>query len=213
MHDDPRRFPLTWPTGWKRTPTAERRRAPFGSVRRGGAGEYAGKHQLTVAVASDRLQQELDRLADVSHIVLSTNVELRLDGRPRSPDAEPRDVGAAVYFRLDDKPLAFACDKWDRVADNIGAIAAHLEALRAQERYGVGTTAQAFAGYAALPPEAGADWWLILGVTAAAAPEQVEEAFRRLARQAHPDVGGDPAVMARLNTARDAYYKAHLGGR
>ena len=68
--------------------------------------------------------------------------------------------------------------------------------------------AQAFAGYAALPPEAGADWWIILGVHAQAIPEQVEEAFRRLARQAHPDVGGNPHEMARLNTARDAYYAA-----
>lgn len=198
MHDDPRRFPLTWPTGWKRTPPAARRRAPFTSY----------KARLSVAVASDRLQQQLDRMVGVTHVVLSTNVELRLDGRPRTPDAEPRDVGVAVYFRLDDKPLAFACDKWDRVGDNIGAIAAHLEALRAQDRYGVGTMAQAFAGYAALPPEAGADWWIILGVHAQAIPEQVEEAFRRLARQAHPDVGGNPHEMARLNTARDAYYAA-----
>jgi len=204
VHDDPRRFPLSWPAGWKRTPADQRRRAPFMSYRQ----------PLSVAVASGRLEDQLDRMLGVHHVVLSTNVELRLDGRPRS-DSEPRDPGAAVYFRLDEKPLAFACDKWTRVADNIGAIAAHLEALRAQERYGVGTMAQAFAGYAALPPEAGADWWIILGVHAQALPEQVEEAFRRLAREAHPDVGGDAHRMARLNTARDAYYKARreLGGR
>jgi hypothetical protein len=33
------------------------------------------------------------------------------------------------------------------VADNIAAIAAHIDAIRRQDRYGVGTLDQAFAGY------------------------------------------------------------------
>lgn len=32
----------------------------------------------------------------------------------------------------------------------------------------------------------------------------VEARFKELARQHHPDVGGDPVLMAKLNAARDA---------
>jgi hypothetical protein len=60
-----------------------------------------------------------------------------------------------VYFKLHGKDRVLACDKWDRVADNIAAIAAHIDAIRRQDRYGVGTIDQAFAGYSALPPPGG----------------------------------------------------------
>lgn len=42
----------------------------------------------------------------------------------------------------------------------------------------------------------------VLGVDASASPEQVREAFRRRARQVHPDAaGGDAASMVELNAA------------
>ena len=62
----------------------------------------------------------------------------------------PDDPGVAVYFQLHDKERVLACDKWDTVADNIAAIAAHIDGIRRQDRYGVGTIDQAFAGYSAL---------------------------------------------------------------
>src|SRR3712207_8918795 len=40
-----------------------------------------------------------------------------------------------------------ACDKWDRIADTIHAIAKTIEATRGIERWGSVTTEQAFAGY------------------------------------------------------------------
>jgi hypothetical protein len=113
---------------------------------------------VTIAVARERLQREIDLLGGADAI-LSTNVELRLDGRPRSDRAEPPDAGVAFYFRLNGKPIVLACDKWDRVADNITAIAKHIEAMRGMDRWGVGNKAQAFAGYEALPaPE---QWWQV----------------------------------------------------
>jgi len=51
------------------------------------------------------------------------------------------------------------------VSDNIAAIAAHIEALRAQERYGVGTIEQAFAGYSALEHRT---WQIVLRLDAGA---------------------------------------------
>ena len=44
----------------------------------------------------------------------------------------------------------------------------------------------------------------ILGVEADADAAQIEEAYRRLIRRAHPDHGGSPGLAAQLNAARSA---------
>lgn len=142
--------------------------------------------------------------------VLSTNISLGIRGMPRSNE-EPTDPGAAVYFTLKGHPRALACDKWDRVADNIAAIAMHIEAIRAVDRYGVGTMEQAFAGYAALPATA-EDWWVVLEVERTATRAQVEDAYRRLAKRYHPDMSdGDETIMARVNAAL-AVARKHFDG-
>lgn len=124
-HETATRYPLTWPTGWKRTPTHARRRAAF----------RHNRTELSIYQATSRLQDELGRLGTQSEI-LSTNVETRLDGTPRSDRKAPIDPGVAVYFTLKGQPRCLACDKWDRVADNIAAIAAHIEAIRAVDEAG-----------------------------------------------------------------------------
>jgi hypothetical protein len=201
------RFPLSWPVGWKRTSPYERQRAPFS---RGGGSRFNAstqqsealpKRALTVADAIQRLSGELARLG-ASDEILSTNVPVRLDGLPRSGQSEPTDPGAAVYFKLKHKPRCLACDRWARVADNIAAIAQHIDALRRIERYGVGTMEQAFAGYAQLQASP-SDWWIVLEVSPDATTAQIDDAYRQLARKAHPDAGGSHDQMARLNAARD----------
>jgi len=91
------------------------------------------RRSLTVADARNRLDLELQRLG-ARDVLLSTNVQVRLDGLPRSGQNEPADPGAAVYFTLKGKPRCLACDRWSRVADNIAAIAAHVYAIRAVDR-------------------------------------------------------------------------------
>jgi hypothetical protein len=207
------RYPLSWPAGWKRTPARERRRAQFSRVEKAyntqlGRTVNTGTRALSVADALRRLQGELDRLGAVD-AQLSTNVPMRLDGLPRSGQSEPADPGAAVYFLLKGKPLVLACDRWTRVADNIAAIAQHIDALRRIDRYGVGSLEQAFAGYTALPQHAGVEaWWEVLGCAPTVTVEEVEARHRALARAAHPDVGGSHAAMARLNRARDEARRA-----
>nr|MBA4770786.1 J domain-containing protein [Sphingobium sp.] len=187
-------YPLQWPAGWPRA--RQRVTARFQQRKSDG---WMG--QVTIAVARERLQRELDLLG-ASYPTLSTNVELRLDGQPRSDRRDPVDTGAAVYFRLQGKDIALACDKWDRVADNITAIAKHIEAMRGMDRWGLGTAAQAFAGYERLAaPE---HWTEILGLTKWATRAGINQAYRSLAQAAHPDRGGSDAAMARLNAARDA---------
>lgn len=166
----PTAFPLQWPAGWPRA--KYRQRAVFGKFSSRG-----WKEQATVANGRERLSGELDRLG-ARYSVLSTNLELRLDGLPRSNQAEPYDPGVAVYFQLEGKPIALACDKWDRVADNIIALAKHIEALRGMDRWGVGTAAQAFAGYEALP--APDPWWKTLGLTGPTRSErEIKDAYRK----------------------------------
>ncbi len=112
-----------------------------------------------------QIMAEISAINGVS-LVISTNIELRNDGLPYSNRRAPADPGAAIYFILKKKPCVLACDRWDRVEDNLWAIAKHLEALRGQDRWGVGSVEQAFAGYTALPApgESGAAvWYQVLG--------------------------------------------------
>ncbi len=187
------RNPLTWPTGWKRTPSYQRQRARFQS----------GGSALTVHKATQRLSGELSRLGARDEL-LSTNVSLRLDGLPYSNQSEPSDPGAAVYFSLKGQARCLACDQWNRVADNIAAISQHIDALRRIDRYGVGTLDQAFAGYAPRLQAAPSEWWIVLGVSRTAGAIAIEDAYLALMKKAHPDAGGSATEAARLNEARDA---------
>lgn len=185
-------YPLDWPVGWKRS--ISRRRASFSSFKR----------QLSV---NDGISRAIDALGRMgisrNDLVVSTNIETRLDGMPRSDRAEPRDPGVAVYWRRRGKTECIAIDRYDRVADNLAAIAATLEAMRAIERHGGAEILdRAFTGFVALPaPE---QPFQVLGVSAQASRAEIETAYRRLASEHHPDRGGDAQQMARINAARDA---------
>lgn len=155
---------------------------------------------------SDEIIREA-RAIGGQRLVISTNVELRQDGLPYSNRRAPDDQGAAVYFALKGKPCVLACDKWNRVEDNLWAIAKHIEALRGQERWGVGSVEQAFAGYTALPAPGesiAATWYNVLGVSATCTYEAALEAYRDEAMKCHPDrPGGSHEAMTRLNSSWD----------
>lgn len=188
------RYPLAWPGGWKRTPHVLRRRTQFKN----------GKYEIQLGAAIDRLDHQLRLLTSGGSFVLSTNQPLTKSGWPRADRAEPSDPGAAVYFKLSGKDRCLGCDSYTSVAGNVAALAAHIEALRAIDRYGVGTLDQAFTGYTALPPSE-EEWWLVLGVPRTASLDDVERVFREKAGAAHPDrEGGNHNDMARLNAAREA---------
>lgn len=193
-------YPLHWPEGWKRSPTPKR--SAFDADR-------------TMAQAREFLLAELRRLG--AHTVdISSNVQVRHDGLPRSGQAQPGDRGVAVYFKMCGNGYVLACDRWNRVEDNIYAIAKHIEAMRAQDRFGVGSREAAFGGYKALPPAATAlgtaSWWMVLGVDVSASVEDIREAYRQRAMHAHPDMGGSADEMAALTAARDEGLRTR-GGR
>jgi hypothetical protein len=198
MVDAPSSFPLAWPPGRPRTPYYQRQKGTFSTKRHTAPGERGAK-PLTMADARERLARECDLLR-ARLPILSSNVQLRLDGRPYSGQPEPGDSGVAVYFQLDGKPIALACDRYTEVAQNVAAIAAHIDASRRIERYGVATTAQMFTGFLALPaPLVVDDWRSALGNPTTLA--EAETAFRERIRTAHPDAGGSHAQAAALTEA------------
>ncbi len=192
-------YPLSWPEGWPRTKF--RRPSPFTR-----SNAYSARRH-SMQESCDMLEAELNRLG-ARKAVLSTNVQRRVDGLPYSGRAQPQDPGAAVYFELKAKPVSLACDRWDRVEDNVWAIAKHIEALRGQQRWGVGSIEQAFRGYTALPAPGetyGAAWWNTLGVPINSTPDQVKQAYRILVRKHHPDAGGDSELFHRVQRAWDEF--------
>ena len=192
----PARYPLTWPVGWSRTPKADLMRARFAET-----GQQGFHRDLSARTATTRLRAELRRLG-ARHDILSTNLFPVEHAAPGPNHREPEDPGAAVYFELEGHLRVLACDHWTRVADNIASIAAHIAAMRAIDRYCVGSRDKAFAGYAALPASTPKEWWIVLGLSPTATLDEVDVAFRELARNRHPDVGGSHEGMARLTAAR-----------
>lgn len=81
------------------------------------------------------------------------------------------------------------------------------DVLRIQARETRRAQAEAFNARFAFRDEDGDDAHreaLELPLTGALTAQQVNAAFRRLAKKAHPDAGGDHGVYIRLTTARDA---------
>jgi hypothetical protein len=228
-------FPLSWPDGWPRA--TSRKRADFGRAQRDG--QWPRKQRLEVIDGVNRVLGELERLkVDRQDVIISTNVRTRLDGLPRSGEAEPKDPGAAVYWAtyqsmkkvmIPTPPGGFttpgeryvveqrrvmAVDRYDRVADNLAAIAATLDALRAIERHGGGQILErAFTGFTALAaPDAEKSWREVLGVPPGPVHgDHVRDLYLRLRGQHHPDRhGGDAAEFNRVEQAY-ASARAELG--
>lgn len=199
MNEDVCAYPLEWPIGWPRHPSPAR-----AAFHRFGIG---GRRPNTIGEGRDQLLHEL-RLLGAADVLISTNVRnTRRDGHIPSDAANPRDPGAAVYFRLQGKPRVLACDGWDRLADNLVALAKDVEAQRGRIRWRVGSLEQAFAGYAkALAAvEARKPWWQVLGFkdtpVGRMPMSQMEAKYLELMQRHHPDKGGNPNQAAEINAA------------
>jgi hypothetical protein len=152
-------FPLCWPHGWPRTPSHR---------------QYSGAKfgRTTFAKARDSLLDEVRRL-HAAHIVVSTNHPVDRNGIPRE-GTRIADQGIAVYFMLNGKHLAMACDRFSNAAANMRSLALGIEHLRGLERHGGGVMMErAFSGFAALP--APKQHWDILGIPAARRPTTSNE--------------------------------------
>lgn len=163
--------------------------------------EGYGRQNVTMNRARGFLLEELNRLG-ASNIVISSNLSLRLDGLPRAGQRRPDDTGVVVYFTLKKDQKCFPCDKWNRVEDNIYAVGKTIEALRGIERWGSKQMVDAtFNGFRALPDPDNKPWYSVLGVDPRASQKEIMRAYRRLAKEHHPDCGGDPGEFDRVRKA------------
>lgn len=191
-------YPLQWPEGWPRTPSYKAKDANF---------KRDGK-RISVAEGAERVLDQIGMMGvDRQDVVVSTNVRTRLDGLPRSGEPEPSDRGAAVYWEDRKRNRrVMAIDRYGKVADNLAAIAATLDAMRAIERHGGAPILdRAFTGFTALPaPGTKRTWREVMGFPPAAtlSAEMLKSRYRSLAFDRHPDkAGGTHDAMVELNAA------------
>lgn len=196
-------YPLAWPDGWPRK-TGHMGIGPF---------------SVTSEKAYQSLMHEL-ALLGARNIVVSSNLPVsKRFGTPlMGEDGGNMDWGVAVYFTLNGRQMVMAQDIYSRVWANMRSLALAVAAMRALERHGGGTMMQrAFEGFTALPPPGGGTtyqkrpWRELLEMTEQHFQDLPKDAqlmlaegrYKRLAREAHPDNGGDPQLMAELNLAID----------
>lgn len=188
-------YPLSWPPGWPRARTRESSQFSSGRVK------FDRSRGARMEPAQQNLFRELGLLG-AKRIVLSTNIELRQDGLPYANRRDPTDPGVAIYFELKRENKCFPCDRWDRVADNVHAIALSIGALRGLDRWGASHMVDAaFKGFRALPE--GPQWWQLLGLDSdVTSPEEIKAAYKKKAKTAHPDMeGGSHEEMIRIEAA------------
>ena len=180
-------YPLQWPEGWPRTPKHKRKWGSFS--------------EKTRAKAVTELMWEIERLGG-RRPVLSSMLKVRQDGLPYSQQPRTDDPGVAVYFTYKDRQMCFAADSYLKDVDNIWAIKLTIEALRGIQRWGASDMMdRAFTGFQALPMRS--PWYKVLGVSFDATRQEIDSAYRSLARSKHPDTGGSNEEMAELNVAYD----------
>lgn len=184
-----RAYPLYWPEGWPRTEPYKIKKAQFKD-----RSVFQGRRELAWEV----------RRFGGKDLIISSNLELKLDGTPRSNQRQPADRGVAIFFQRNKIDMALACDVYSTVEDNLWALCRTLDALRQIERDGSPALInRAFKGFAALPDPDAREWWEVLNVPRTASDEEIRRAYIGLAKQHHPDAGGDPLMFDQLQKAYD----------
>jgi len=188
-------FPLSWPEGFPRAKTRE-----------------AGRFKTSLAGALKNAQDSLrlfgsDSGRAVTNVILSSNVTLG--------QAKPADPGVAAWFLWDGEQRCIPVDRYTTVEANLQAIHHILEARRVELRHGTLALVRAsFQGFTpALPPPGARKraWREVLGLSHVPlvniSRATIENAYRGLARDRHPDAGGSHDAMSELNRARDEALK------
>lgn len=180
-------YPLCWPAGWPRAKSPE-----------------WSRFKVSYTDARNGLVEEIRRMGG-RQIVLSTNIPLRNDGLPRASYKTPADQGIAVYFTLNGQPKVFACDKWRSIGDNMQSVRKTIEAIRGIERWGSSEIMdRIYRGFQALPEKSthsDASWWSVLGVSPDSSYDEARRAYRSMAKENHPDIGGNKERFQQINGA------------
>lgn len=194
------------------------------------ASPFSSEFRHTIRLLSDEVDHLTDPRFDTLIVVqLAVDErEIRKDGTGLLAHVRTEHPGVIVSFESDHAgPLRFSCDRFDDGyrgkagwRENLRAIALGLEALRKVDRYGIGTGAEQYRGFGALPPatpmgaatmtvdeaarllaDATSRTWTVDEVLAD--PDVARSAYRMASKRHHPDAGGDPETFRRLTEARD----------
>lgn len=175
------------------------------------AGNRSPQFSASLTSTVEILATEL-RSLEAHTIVLELDLrerDIRLDGLPRA-DAQPSHPGVAIAFASKFGPLRYAtaefAGRYYRMPGwqaNLRAIALSMQALRAVDRYGVSKRGEQYAGWKALPVSTDPADAIQTADQARAFLEQWDGDWKRAAREAHPDAGGDPTVFRQVMRAKE----------
>lgn len=177
----PQAYPLQWPAGWPRTQF--RTRSQF---------------KTSLASALSNLKKQIELMGGKS-VVLSSNATLGQEN--------PKDPSVVAYFTWNEIQMAIPCDRWDRICDNVQAIALTVEAMRGMERWGAKHMIKAmFSGFKALPSSTNHEsWYAVLGVDQNSSQEKVKQAYLEAVKRTHPDAGGSHESFIKVQKAWEQY--------
>jgi ABC-type transport system substrate-binding protein len=161
-----------------------------------------------ISDAVDAIAYEVGRLRGTD-LVISCDGQRGKRGELLANQPDWIDQGVAVYFTVGATQRVIPCDRWNRIRDNLQAIAKTLEALRGVDRWGTKQIVDAaFEGFKALPAppmiDPDPDWWEVLGVSPTAPLAVIRGAFKELAKERHPDRGGSDDGFRQLQRAYEA---------
>jgi hypothetical protein len=179
-------YPLAWPE----------------NIGRWKGSRQPGQFKTSLAGAMSNVTDSLKRFGtdsgkSVTDLVISSNVTL---GRNN-----PEDPGVAIWFKWDGISICIPVDRYSKVEANLQAIHHIIEARRTELRHGTLALVRAtFTGFTALPaPEGKRTWRAVLNFPPGpVTKEAINERYRSLAAERHPDKGGSTEAMAELNFAK-----------
>lgn len=146
--------------------------------------------------ATLRELEEQMRMWDVQEWDVNYPKGARFEARYQSE----ADRTVRLTYRKDGKTVTLTMDKQDRAVDNLRVLYLAVEAMRLNERRGIGdVVASAYLQIAA--PEVAMDPYEVLDVRVGAPLDVAEAAYKAKMRSVHPDSGGSVEAAKRLNTA------------
>lgn len=186
-----RAYPLQWPPGFPRWKSSR------------GSSQF--KTDFDAALRNVRKSLELfgkDSGKPISNPVLSSNIDM--NPLTANTGTRPSDPGVAVWFSWDGIQICIPVDRYATPAANLQAIHHIIEARRVELRHGTLALVRAtFTGFMALPSPEGKHWSDVLQCRRDATPAVIDQQYKRLARDRHPDRGGSVNAMTELNNARE----------